>query len=165
MSHNIKNFKNQTPAMDFQAYFTGPVKAWGMIQGPTGKINRRFTADLVGTWQGETGTLDEVFYFNDGEVMERAWEISRLSENTYSATADDIVGTAYGESAGNATNWNYTMNLPVGDKTYKVAFDDWMFLMEDGIVINKAKLKKFGLPVGEMTIFMKKGDTATGAQE
>lgn len=156
MSHNINDFKSETPKFDFQEYFTGPIDAWGMIQGPTGKINRRFTAELTGTWQGDQGQLDEIFVFNDGEVLERQWNITRRGADSYTATADDIDGTAKGRTSGNAANWNYVMLLPVGDSTYKVRFDDWMFLMKDGVIINKATLKKFGLKVGEMTVFMKK---------
>ena len=156
VSHDIKDFAGKTPTMDFQEYFTGPIKAWGIVQGPFGKIKRQFTADLNGSWDGESGVLDETFQFDNGETMERQWNITRHSENTYTATADDIIGTASGESAGNAINWNYTMDLPVKDTSYNITFDDWMFLMEDDVIVNKAKMSKFGIKVGEMTIFMQK---------
>jgi hypothetical protein len=48
------------------------------------------------------------------------------------------------------------MDLQVGDSNYKIAFDDRMFLMNDGVIVNRAFMKKFGLKVGELTVFMQK---------
>jgi len=54
--------------------------------------------------------------------------------------------------------WAYRMDLPVGDKTYRITFDDFMFLMNDGVLINRSYLKKFGFTVAELTLFMQKQD-------
>ena len=43
-----------------------------------------------------------------------------------------MVGEARGRAAGNALNWAYTMDLPVGGSTWPVNFDDWMFLNPAG---------------------------------
>ena len=48
------------------------------------------------------------------------------------------------------------MDLPVDDKVYRIRFDDWMWQMNDGVLINRSYLKKFGFTVSELTIFMKK---------
>ena len=37
---------------------------------------------------------------------------------------------------------NMDLNLKVGNSTLNVKFDDWMFLQEDGYLINIAKVKK-----------------------
>jgi hypothetical protein len=71
-------------------------------------------------------------------------------------TADDIVGSAIGESNGRAIKWNYVMKVAVGDKTYDFSFDDWMFLMNDNLIINRSIMKKFGFEVGEITISIEK---------
>ncbi len=52
--------------------------------------------------------------------------------------------------------WNYVMDLPVDDTTYRIRFDDWMWVMNDGVLINRSYLKKFGITVSELTIFMQK---------
>jgi len=62
------------------------------------------------------------------------------------------VGEAVGVSAGNALNWQYTLKLPVDDKVYEVQFDDWMFLMDDKVMLNKAVMSKFGIRLGEVTL-------------
>jgi len=53
-------------------------------------------------------------------------------------------------------NWQYTMNIKVDNSTYAINFDDWMFLMDGGRIINRNYFTKFGLNVGELTLFMQK---------
>ncbi|MBT7543721.1 MAG: DUF3833 family protein [Kordiimonadaceae bacterium] len=36
--------------------------------------------------------------------------------------------------SGNAFNWIYVFDLPVGETSYKLKFNDWMFLQEDGVI-------------------------------
>ena len=48
------------------------------------------------------------------------------------------------------------MDVPVGDSTYRLRFDDWMWLMHDGVLMNRSYMKKYGITVAEVTIFMKK---------
>jgi hypothetical protein len=48
------------------------------------------------------------------------------------------------------------MDLEVGDKTYRIKLDDWMWQMNDGVLINRSYLKKFGITVAELTLFMQK---------
>jgi hypothetical protein len=62
------------------------------------------------------------------------------------------VGEATGQTRGNAFNWRYTMALPVDGKVWNVELDDWMYLMDDKVMINKAVMSKFGLRLGEVTL-------------
>ncbi|HDP90040.1 MAG TPA: DUF3833 family protein, partial [Thioalkalivibrio sp.] len=57
---------------------------------------------------------------------------------------------------GQALNWRYTLALAVEDKTYHVHFDDWMLLHEDGVLVNRATMRKFGIRLGEVTLFFQK---------
>jgi Protein of unknown function (DUF3833) len=64
-----------------------------------------------------------------------------------------VVGEASGGSAGAATfNWQYTLKLPVRGSVYEVKFDDWMYRIDERIVINKVVMTKFGFRVGELTL-------------
>ena len=155
-SKPVDHYAAQEPALDLQTYFSGPIKAWGVVQDFTGKVTRRFDVDMVGTWTDGVGTLEEKFIFDDGEVQERTWTITKVGENQYTGTAGDILGQATGQAAGNAMRWAYKMDLNVGNSTYRITFDDWMFLMNDDILINRSYLKKFGITVGELSIFMQK---------
>jgi hypothetical protein len=68
-----------------------------------------------------------------------------------------VLGVAQGVAAGNALNWRYTLKLPVDGKVYEVQFDDWMYLMDDRVMLNKAAMSKFGFHLGEVTLsFYKK---------
>jgi hypothetical protein len=154
----LDHYKGSGPPLELKEYFTGPIKAWGLVQDRKGHVTRRFDVTMVGTWEGDTGTLEEHFEYYDGATQKRTWTIKKIADNRYEGTAGDIIGKADGEIEGSAMRWAYQMDLPVGDKTYKITFDDWMFSMNDGILINRSYLKKFGITVAELTLFMQKQD-------
>jgi len=149
-------YQDMQPKMDLAQYFNGPVKAWGLVQDRSGNVVTRFDIDMNGTWQGDEGVLDEKFRYYSGEQKQRIWKIKRLSADRYEGRADDIIGKATGETYGNAMRWTYEMDVPVGETTYKLKFDDWMWLMNDGVLINRSYMKKWGVTVAEITIFMQK---------
>ncbi|OJX13098.1 MAG: hypothetical protein BGO77_02220 [Caedibacter sp. 37-49] len=154
--NNLDYYKNTMPRADIKEYFNGPVKAWGIVQDWKGRVVRRFDVNMVGKWDGDIGTLTENFDYYDGKKQQRVWTIKKLSEDTYEGTASDIIEKATGKNVGSAVRWNYVMNLPVDDTTYTIRFDDWMWAMNDGVLINRSYLKKFGITVSEITIFMQK---------
>jgi hypothetical protein len=153
---NLAYYKQDAPPLDLKDYFTGPIKAWGLVQDRKGQVTRRFDVVMHGSWEGDVGTLEEHFNYYDGETDKRVWTITKISADRYEGKAGDIIGKADGEVAGNTMRWAYVMDLPVGDTTYKITFDDWMFLMNDGVLINRSYLKKFGVTVAELTLFMQK---------
>ena len=67
-----------------------------------------------------------------------------------------MVGEATGVASGNALLWYYTMALPVDGTVYNVQFNDWMYLMDDEVMLNKAEMSKFGVTVGEVTLSFRK---------
>lgn len=154
--NNLSYYKETTPHADIKEYFNGPVKAWGIVQDWQGRVVRRFDVDMVGEWNDDVGTLTENFNFYDGKTQQRIWTIKKIAAGTYEGTASDIIGTATGKAEGSAVRWNYIMDLPVDDTTYRIRFDDWMWVMNDGVLINRSYLKKFGITVSELTIFMQK---------
>lgn len=156
MHSDVTHYQGMKPEMDIQTYFSGPIKAWGIVQDWRGRVVSRFDVTMVGSWQGDNGTLEEEFTYYDGSTQQRVWKITKLEDGRYEGTAGDIIGTAKGQGSGNAVNWHYQMDVPVGDSTYRLKFDDWMWLMNDGVLINRSYLKKFGITVAELTIFMQK---------
>jgi len=149
-------YKGSEPPLELKEYFTGPIKAWGIVQDRKGHVKRRFDVTMNGTWEGDIGTLVENFEYYDGEKQERIWTIKKIADQKYEGTASDILDKAQGTTEGTAMRWAYQMNLDVGGNTYKITFDDWMFLMNDGVLINRSYLKKFGITVAELTLFMQK---------
>ena len=63
---------------------------------------------------------------------------------------------AQGQVAGNAFNWKYKVDLKVGDSTWNVGFDDWMYLMDDNVLINRAYVTRYGIEIGQVTIAFNK---------
>lgn len=159
---NPEDFSGVKPRLDLFEYFHGPTTAWGIFEDRFGKVRRQFRVDIRGTVEDDELVLVEDFLYDDGEVDQRIWRIRRTGETSYSGRAADVVGEAQGESSGNAVNWRYTMDLKVGDGTLRVKFDDWMFLQEGGVLINRARVSKFGLEIGTVSLFFTKPEEAAG---
>jgi len=159
-----QDFADTEPRLVVEKYFVGRTRAWGLFEDRFGDVRRQFVVDIEGRWDGRELVLDEHFIYADGERDRRIWRIVKKDEHTYEGRADDVVGTASGIAYGNALNWQYDMDLKVGDRTWRVRFDDWMFLQADGVLINRARVSKFGLEIGEVTLFFRKtSDSDEGA--
>lgn len=155
-STSLSDYASTKPKFNLQEFFSGELTATGMFQNYSDKVVRRFNVEMTGQWNGNKGILDETFYYADGETEKRIWTIISLGGDRYTGTADDVVGEATGRVSGYALNWQYTMRLSVDDDTYDVTFDDWMYLIDENTVINKAKVSKFGFTVGEVTLVINK---------
>jgi Protein of unknown function (DUF3833) len=146
------DYARQTPVLDLAAYFNGPLQAHGVFTDRSGKVVRRFTVDLVGRWNGNDGVLEEDFRYSDGQTQRRVWHLTRGADGRYTGRAADVVGSAEGQASGNALNWRYTLALPVDGQVWHVAFDDWMWLVDEKVMLNKARMSKFGIGLGEVTL-------------
>ena len=146
------DYASQTPVLDLRQYFNGKLLAHGIVTDRSGKLVQRFTVQITGTWQGDEGTLDEQFSYSDGRREQRIWKLTRLADGRYTGRAADVLGEARGQAAGNALNWRYTLLLPVDGRTWEVEFDDWMFLVDDQVMLNRAVMSKFGIRLGEVLL-------------
>lgn len=155
-STQVQDYKNEKPVLVLEDYLNGRLEAHGFFQDRSGLIVKRFKVSIKGSWNGNSGILDEDFEYSDGTKSKRVWNLKKEANGKYSGTAADVIGVAQGETAGNAFRWKYTLDLPVGSKSYHVEFDDWMYLMNEGIMINKSKMSKFGFYLGEVTLTFKK---------
>lgn len=155
-STQVQDYKNEKPVLILEDYLNGRLEAHGFFQDRSGLIVKRFKVSMQGTWNGNSGTLDEDFEYSDGTKSKRVWTLKKEANGKYSGTAADVIGVAQGETAGNAFRWKYTLDLPVGKKNYHVEFDDWMYLMNEGVMINKSKMSKFGFYLGEVTLTFRK---------
>jgi hypothetical protein len=146
------DYAAEKPVLDLKTYFNGEIEAHGLFTDRSGKVVKRFVVQMTGTWNGTQGVLDERFTYSDGKTQRRIWKLTDEGNGRWTGRADDVVGVAEGRSAGNALNWRYTLSLPVDDKVYEVQFDDWMYLMTDRVMLNKAQMSKFGFHLGEVTL-------------
>lgn len=152
----VATYESERPVLDLKRYFDGTIDAWGMFQDRSGKVIKRFHVQIDAQWAGDTGTLDEHFTYADGTRSRRVWTITRLDAHRYRGTADDVVGEARGEAHGNALRWQYVLKLEVDGKTYDVDFDDWMYLIDDRVMLNRSVMSKFGVHLGEVTLSFRK---------
>ena len=143
-------------AFDIKEYFTGNLIAWGILQDYSNKVTRRFCVEIKGTWQENNGTLAEKFYFNDGEISYRNWQLIKAKNGTYTGTAEDVVGKAIGKHQGFAFQLQYDLLLKVKESTYQVSMDDWMFQLDEYRVMNKTAISKLGVNVANVTLFFDK---------
>ena len=156
--NNMKpiDFKDQKPRLIIEDYLSGNVKAWGVLQNRSGKVTRQFKADLNGKWDGSKLILDEIFDWTDGEKQTRQWTIKKLNDHYYEGTASDVVGTAKGYSYGPAFKFEYVLLVPVKGREMKITFDDWIFMQDERVAINRATMTKFGIKVAELTVMFVK---------
>ena len=148
----VNDYASEQPRLELSDYFNGDLQAWGMFQNRSGAVVKRFDVALTGTWDGDVGVLDERFTYSDGSTERRVWTLKKQADGSWRGTADDVVGEAVGQVAGNTLRWRYKLRLKVDDSTYVVDFDDWMFLMDGQVMLNRARMSKWGIDLGQVTL-------------
>ena len=139
-----------------EEYFLGPVRAEGLVEDRFGKVRRKFGVTIDGHAEGDEFILDERFQFDDGEKTVRIWRIRKTADGQDEGRADDVIGIARGQADSAELKWAYTMRLPIGKRVWAVDFDDRMFLRDDGIMLNIAEMRKWGLTIGRITIVFRR---------
>lgn len=152
----VQDYAGEKPVFDLRGFFNGELTAKGIFTDRSGRVVKRFSVKMQGRWQGDGGVLDEQFVYSDGSTQRRVWRLKALGQGRYSGTADDVIGEAAGESAGNAFRWAYTLAQPVDGRVWNVTLDDWMFLVDERTVINRSAMSKLGLHLGDVTLVITK---------
>ncbi|MFC7052000.1 DUF3833 family protein [Hansschlegelia quercus] len=113
---------------------------------------RPFRVRFNGTRMRDGLTLAEDIAYADGEKERHVWRFTRTGSNTYEGRRDDVVGVAHGVVSGNTLRLSYDVKLKTGGSTAQVHFDDTLVLHAPGVVLNKAKVSKFGVAFGTVDI-------------
>ena len=145
-------YAKEQPRLEVEQYFNGTLEAHGMFQDRSGAVIKRFVVVMRASWQGDTGTLDEDFVYADGTRQKRIWTVKKTGQGRFTATAPDVVGTAQGVASGNSLNWKYVLALPVDGKIVNVDMDDWMFLIDQKVMLNRTAMSKYGFNLGHVTL-------------
>jgi Protein of unknown function (DUF3833) len=143
------------PVFDLRQHLNGPLACEGVIFGPTGRVTSRFVADMEGHWDGTTGTLTEVFRYDSGSVQHRAWTLALGDGGQIIATAPDVVGQGDGCVAGSGVMLRYRIKLTPEAGGHVLDVVDWMYLMENGTIMNRSQFRKFGIKVAELVATMR----------
>lgn len=150
-----EDYAEKGPAFDLRQHLAGPIQCEGVIFGPTGRVTSRFVADMEGSWNGTTGTLAEVFRYDSGTVQHRAWTLALGADGAIVATAADVVGQGTGRVAGPSVLLRYRIRLTPEAGGHVLDVTDWMYLMENGTIINRSQFRKFGIKVAELVATMR----------
>lgn len=142
--------------LNLEEFFQGNTVAYGQFQDIFGTVQRRFTVQIHGNWDGRFLTLVEDFTYDDGAVEQRIWTLEKTGKETWKGTAPGVIGEAQGEERGDTFNWNYHIDLPIKTGTMRVRFDDWMWLMDDNRILNRAYVTRNGVRIGEAIISFEK---------
>lgn len=151
----LSDFAGQTPVFDLRRHLSGPILCEGLIYGPTGRVAARFVAEMEGTWTGDTGRLTERFRYDSGSEQRREWQLTLLPDGRIRATAADLVGEGSGEAAGPAVRLRYRLRLEPDAGGHVLDVTDWMYLCQNGTIMNRSRFAKFGLPVAELVATMR----------
>ncbi|MBY0350538.1 DUF3833 domain-containing protein [Tabrizicola sp.] len=143
------------PAFDLRRHLNGPLACDGVIFGPTGRVTSRFVADMEGRWEGSTGTLSEEFRYDSGSIQHRAWTLALGEGGRIIATAPDVVGQGEGRVAGSGVMLRYRIRLTPEAGGHVLDVVDWMYLMENGTIMNRSQFRKFGIKVAELVATMR----------
>ena len=147
--------------LNLEEYFQGRTVAKGQFQDIFGTVRRRFDVEIEGKWDGRVLTLTEDFVYEDGATERRVWSLRKTGPESWEGTAPGVIGTATGQERGDTFNWGYTIDLPIpaadgSVERIRVTFDDWMWLMSDDRLLNRAYMKRYGVDIGEVIIWFER---------
>jgi hypothetical protein len=140
---------------DIRKHLSGPIQCEGVIYGPTGRVTSRFVADFEARWDGNVGTLKEFFRYDSGATQEREWRLTIGNDGRIKAEAPDLVGAGEGWQKGSGVKLNYRIRLPEDSGGHVLDTTDWMYLVENGAIINRSQFRKFGIKVAELVATMR----------
>jgi hypothetical protein len=143
------------PQFDMRAVFNGPIECEGVIYGPTGRVTSRFVADFEASWEGNVGTVREEFRYDSGTVQHREWRFTLGNDGSIKAEAPDVVGVGAGVQKGSAVKLDYSIKLTEEAGGHVLHTTDWMYMTENGNIMNRSQFRKFGVKVAELVATMR----------
>lgn len=149
---HVSVYKDNKPTLILEEFFQGQLTASGILKNRKGQVTRFFNVDITATWQGDVGTLVEDFVFDDGEIQQRIWTLTKLNDTTYQAHAGDVKAPTLIHVSGNSMFMTYVLIVPYKDSTLDITIDDRMYLVNKKTLINESSMTKFGIDVGEINL-------------
>jgi hypothetical protein len=150
------DYAGRGPQFDLRQHLSGAILCEGVIYGPTGRVTSRFVADMHASWDGSQGRMTERFHYDSGAVQDREWTLHLGNDGTIRATAPDVVGEGSGRAEGSAVQMRYRLRLDPASGGHVLDVTDWMYLMDNGTIINRSQFHKFGFKVAELVATLRK---------
>jgi hypothetical protein len=153
-----QDYADTTREFDLRQHLKGPILCEGVIYGPTGRVTSRFVADFEARWDGNKGIMTEDFRYDSGRTQSREWRLTLGNDGSIRAEADDLDGVGTGMQKGSAVQLNYRIRLPKEAGGHVLDTTDWMYLMENGAIMNRSQFRKYGIKVAELVATMRPRD-------
>ncbi|MGO4914361.1 DUF3833 family protein [Pseudogemmobacter sp. W21_MBD1_M6] len=151
-----EDYAGSGPVFDVRKHLNGPLLCEGLIYGPTGRVSSRFVADMNVEWDGDTGLMTEEFRYDSGATQSRRWTLKVWPDGRVEAEAPDVIGTGTGRQTGAGLQLTYRIRLPEDSGGHVLDATDWMYLVENGAIINRSQFRKYGIKVAELVATMRK---------
>jgi Protein of unknown function (DUF3833) len=140
-------------------FLVGRTRAWGVFEDRFGRMRRRIEIEMNGVWRGPDFILDEHFVYDDGRTEQRQWVVRPKADGRFTATCADCIGEAMGTCTDGMIRMTYGFRLRLPSRVVTVDFDDRMYKMSDKTAVNRATVRKWGVKIGELALFLERADT------
>lgn len=146
------------PEFDIRTHLNGPLIMEGVLYGPMGRVTSRFVAEAHGSWEGNKGHLVENFKFDSGTEQKREWFLTSKNDGTFEAEAPDVIGVGQGTQMGSAIELKYRIKLAESAGGHELDTTDWMYMLDNGTIVNRSQMRKFGIKVAELVATVRRAD-------
>lgn len=154
-----RDYEDGFPSFDLRENLNGNMICEGVIFGPLGRVTSSFVADFDVSWDGDRGTMQERFRYNDGSTQDREWVIELGEGGAFTTSAPDVPKGGRGFLAGSAAQTLYAIQLPEEVGGHLLQSVDWMYLTPDGTIVNRSQFRKFGFKVAELVATIRPKET------
>ncbi len=155
LAQSPEDYAESDVQFDLRTHLNGPIICEGVIYGPTGRVSSRFVGEFDCHWEGNVGTMSEVFTYDDGSQQERCWNLTLGNDGRIKALASDVVGEGTGQQMGSSVQLKYRYQLPDSAGGHVLDTVDWMYLAPNGTIVNRSQFRKFGIKVAELVATMR----------
>ena len=155
-SVSVEEYAANKPQLVTEEFFNGKLLAHGIVKDRSGRVIRYFRASIDASWNDGIGTLDESFVFDDGEQQTRVWTLKPTGDNSYVATAGDVIGDGRMKVAGNSVFLDYVLRVAYNGDSIDLRIDDRMYLVSERVLLNESIMTKWGFEVGSIMLVIEK---------
>ncbi|MEZ5922903.1 MAG: DUF3833 family protein [Hyphomicrobiaceae bacterium] len=141
---------------ELTSFLEGRTRAWGVFEDRFGRVRRRLAVHMHGHWRDGVFVLDERFEYDGDAVETRTWLVEPLGEGHFRATCPDCVGEATGACSTDSVRMTYRFRLNLESREVVVSFDDRLYRIGDTMAVNRAKMSKWGVKLGELSLFFQR---------
>lgn len=163
LAQSPDDYAHAGPTFNLREHLAGPIQCEGVIYGPTGRVTSRFVADMDVSWKGNVGVMTEHFTYDSGETQHREWTLTLGNDGAIKATAPDVIGEGVGIQSGPTVQLKYRIKLPEQNGGHELDTVDWMYLVDNGTIMNRSQFRKFGIKVAELVATMRPTDETKAA--